>query len=621
MLQLENITVRFGDNPILLDSSIAISDHEKVGIVGVNGTGKSTLLKVMAQEIVPDAGSITMRRDIRMAYLPQEVDFVPGTSVLDACFAPWDKTSHLVGLWKQAVENNDSEAMERLLPQMDAQDAWDYERRAEEILHRLSITQISRPIETLSGGERKRVALAGTLIAEPQLLIADEPTNHLDLESIEWLEDYFSRSRLTLILVTHDRYFLDHVCQRIVEIDHRELYSYTGNYAQFLEKREERVANQASTEQKLRNRYRKELEWMRRQPQARGGKQKGRKDAFSDLESRIETLQQIAPEDSIELSSLTTRLGSKVVVLDQISHAYGDKILFENFSYTFARNERIGIVGVNGSGKTTLLNLIQEKIVPNHGTIEVGETVRFGYYGQFNPNWDENKRAIDVITDIAEHITDPESGVSITAGKLLQRFLFSADKQYTPVNKLSGGEKRRLFLCSVLMANPNFILLDEPTNDLDIATLSVLEEFLLRFKGCVVVVSHDRYFMDKIVDHLFVLTPEKKILDFPGSFTQYRQSIKNESATPSESYTSETPPATRPQRIYKKRSYKEEQEYIALGKEITHIEEELERLQSQMNSGVGNNDELQRWAREYQERTERLDTASERWLELDEKGN
>lgn len=618
MLQLENITIRFGEKPILLNSSLAISDSEKVGIVGVNGTGKSTLLKIMAQVLVPDSGSITMRQNLRLSYLPQDVDFRPGMSILDACFSPLDETSRLVGLWKQASEKQDDKTMEILLPKMDALGAWDYERRAEEILHQLSITDISRSVDTLSGGERKRVALAGTLIAEPQFLIADEPTNHLDLESIEWLENYFSRSRLTLVLVTHDRYFLDRVCQRIIEVDHHSLYSYNGNYATFLEQRNERVASQESIEQKLRNRYRKELEWMRRQPQARGGKQKGRKDAFSDLESRIETLQQIAPEDSVEFSSITTRLGNKVVVLDQISKSFGDKKLFENFTYTFARNERIGIIGPNGSGKTTLLRILQQEIAPDRGNVEIGETVRFGYYGQLTPAWDESKRAIDIITDIAEHITDPETGISITAGKLLQRFLFSPEKQYTPVQKLSGGEKRRLFLCSVLMTNPNFIILDEPTNDLDLVTLSVLEEFLLRFKGCVVVVSHDRYFMDKIVDHLFVLSPSGKVIDYPGTFTQYRSSsTRDESTLPKQNTPKED---SRPQRVTKKRTYKEEQEYIALEEKIATLEEEIQVLQTEMSNGMQGDNEIREMADRYQALTHHLDEASERWLELAEKG-
>lgn len=627
MLQLDHISKRFGDIEILDNVTFSLQDGDKIGLVGVNGSGKSTLLKIIMGELEPSEGTITRRRDLRISYLPQKPYFPPQTTVLQACFSPFDPLAQLVGSWEEAVALNNSVRMDELLPQMEAQQAWDYERKASEILHKLRITNTSLIVDSLSGGEQKRVSLAGILITQPDVIILDEPTNHLDVEVIEWLEGYLSRNKMTLLLVTHDRYFLDNICTRILEIDHAQVYGYEGNYESFLEKRQQRIENEVVLGEKMKNLYNRELEWIRRRPQARGGKQKARKQAFDSLQSDLQS--------NIKLHRETTTIspigsggyiGNKIIEIENLSKSYNQVPLINCFSYIFSRKDRIGIIGSNGTGKTTFLNLIQGLIPPDKGTIEVGSTVRFGYYAQITPQWDTTKRVIDVVTDIAEHITEAQTGQTITASQLLKRFLFDAKRQYTPLEKLSGGELRRLFLCTVLMGNPNFLILDEPTNDLDIVTLSVLEDYLINFSGCVLIVSHDRFFMDRIVNHLFVFGLEDgKIKDFPGTFTQYREHLKALEQTtgnkPLPDHHSEkkqqTSTRTKPKN---KRSYKEEQEYLQLGSDIEAMEKEVTSLEKQMSSGSLNGDELVSFGDRIRLLLSEIEQKTDRWLELGEIG-
>lgn len=645
MLQLENISKRFGNRLLFHNVSLSLQEGDKVGIVAANGTGKSTLLNIIMGKTAPEEGCVTKRNGITMAYLPQKPTFSPGMKVQDACFSPFDATSKLVGEWRQVVDAEDTTTMERLLPLMEAQGAWDYERRAGEILHRLNITNISGTVERLSGGEQKRMALAGILIMEPDLILLDEPTNHLDVELIEWLERYLSVARLTILLVTHDRYFLDAVCNRIVELDDQTLYAYQGNYEYFLEKRKQRLESKTAMSKKLRNVYTHELEWMRRQPQARGGKQKARKEAFGTLSTGLKQIEDSTGGEKLALSAGSAYLGNKVIELHNLSHNYDTKQLIKDFSYTFSRKDRIGIIGLNGCGKTTLVKILMGILPPNKGHVEIGETVRFGYYAQTSPHYPADKRAIEVITDKAEQITDFATGITISAARLMERFLFDSERQYTPVEKLSGGELRRLYLCSVLMENPNILIFDEPTNDLDLVTLNILADYLQSFGGCVVIVSHDRFFMDRIVDHLFVFTDGGKVVDYPGTFTQYRQevqqqelgaihfntvdskespfkaapanqSIYGKTGTSSQSKASDT---RRQQAIrQRKRTFKELQEYSALEEEIPRLEAKVESLQQQMSTGTMAPEALINAGREIEALLVRIDEKSNRWLLLSE---
>ncbi len=626
MLQLNNVSLSFGNRVLFTDISLSLLEGDKVGLVGVNGTGKSSLLRIIMGELEPDSGTITRRNGLRIGYLSQQHRFADGVRVIDAVFSPHDPTAHLVGAWQSAVERGDAEAQERLLPDMDRLSAWQYEQEATAILHALRITDVERPMELLSGGEVKRVALAGVLLQQPDLLILDEPTNHLDLEVIEWLEGYLSRSRLTLLLVTHDRYFLDHICTRIVEMDQQQLYSYEGNYETFLTKRQERLEQMAQTSDRLANIYRQELVWMRATPQARGGKQRARKEHFAELSSELSKARQILREQTtIEPLHSSVRLGKQVIELEGVSKSFdASKPLIRDFDYTFSRRDRVGIVGPNGCGKTTLLKMIIGELEPDSGSVLIGETVQFGYFGQKLPSYAPDKRVIDIISDIASHITDPVTGQSVSATQLLQRFLFTSDRIYTPVSLLSGGELRRLYLCTVLMASPNLLILDEPTNDLDITTLGVLESYLSSFEGVLIIVTHDRYFLDKLVEHLFVFERGGHIRDFPGNFTQYRlqQEVEAqqaaEQATPQE--TKSTAPAasqaTRQGNRKKRRSYREEQEFQQLEQQIPQLEGRIAELEQRMSSGRLNNEELLKAGEEIAQAQQEMEQASERWFEL-----
>lgn len=620
MLQLNNVSLSFGNRVLFTEINLSLLEGDKVGLVGVNGTGKSSLLRIIMGELEPDGGTISRRNGLRIGYLSQQHHFAEGVRVIDAVFSPHDPTARLVGAWQSAVERGDTATQERLLPDMDRLAAWQYEQEATAILHALRITDVERPMELLSGGEVKRVALAGVLLQKPDLLILDEPTNHLDLEVIEWLEGYLSRTRLTLLLVTHDRYFLDHICTRIVEMDQQQLYSYEGNYEAFLTKRQERIEQMAQTSDRLANIYRQELVWMRATPQARGGKQRARKEHFATLSAELSQARQILREQTtIEPLHSSVRLGKQVIELAGVTKGFEEsRVLFRDFDYIFSRRDRVGIVGPNGCGKTTLLKVLMGELQPDSGSVVIGETVQLGYFGQKLPHYAPDKRVIDIVSDIASHITDPVTGQSVSATQLLQRFLFSGDRIYTPVSLLSGGELRRLYLCTVLMSNPNLLILDEPTNDLDITTLGVLEGYLSAFDGVLIIVTHDRYFLDKLVEHLFVFERDGVIRDFPGNFTQYRlqQAAEPETkSTPPPSTSSPRQPSRQSSRK-KRRSYREEQEFQQLEQQIPLLEQRLTELEQRMSSGTLSNEELLRAGEKIAQTQQEMETASDRWFEL-----
>lgn len=625
MLQLSNVSLSFGNRVLFTDISLSLLEGDKVGLVGVNGTGKSSLLRIIMGELEPDTGAISRRNGLRIGYLSQQHRFAEGVRVIDAVFSPHDPTARLVGVWQSAVERGDAAEQERLLPDMDRLSAWQYEQEATATLHALRITDVERPMEQLSGGEVKRVALAGVLLQQPDLLILDEPTNHLDLAVIEWLEGYLSRSRLTLLLVTHDRYFLDHICTRIVEMDQQQLYSYEGNYEAFLTKRQERMEQIAQTSDRLANIYRQELVWMRATPQARGGKQRARKEHFAQLSAELSRARQTLREQTtIEPLHSSVRLGKQVIELKGISKSFEEgRTLFRGFDYVFSRRDRVGIVGPNGCGKTTLLKILMGQLEPDSGSVLIGETVQLGYFGQTLPSYAPDKRVIDVVSDIASHITDPVTGQTVSASQLLQRFLFTSDRVYTPVSLLSGGELRRLYLCTVLMANPNLLILDEPTNDLDITTLGVLESYLATFEGVLIIVTHDRYFLDKLVEHLFVFEEGGHIRDFPGNFTQYRLQQEIEVQQAAEQATAQEPKsiatasqATRQSNRKKRRTYREEQEYQQLEELIPQLEQRVVELEQRMSSGTLTTEELLKAGDEIAQTQSELDRVSDRWLTL-----
>ena len=612
-LQIENISKSFGDLILFNDISFTVEERQRIGLIARNGKGKSTLLKIIAGEEPLDAGKITMRSGIRVGYLEQEPDFNPELPVLEACLGRNVEKAAVVARYEKALEAG-GEELQHAIEEMDRLQAWDYENHAKQVLSRLKITNFAQPIKELSGGQRKRVALASVLIEQPDVMILDEPTNHLDIEMVEWLEDYLSRMACSLLMVTHDRYFLDNVCNEIVEIDDRQVYRYKGNYSYFLQRREERLQNLAAETARARNLLRTELDWMRRQPQARAHKAKYRIDAFYKLEEKA-TMMRDDSKVSLEIKS--QYIGNKIFVMKALSKAFGEKIITKDFYYTFARYEKLGIVGNNGTGKSTFIKMLLGKVKPDSGVVEVGETVKWGYYSQDGLAFNEEMKVIDVVKNIAEVI--PVAGKMLTASQFLQHFLFSPEKQYSYVYKLSGGEKRRLYLCTVLMSNPNFLVLDEPTNDLDIETLQILEEYLRDFKGCVIVVSHDRYFMDKVVDHVFVFNGNGDIKDFPGNYTEYRDWREEEKALAAK----ETEKSTATKQVYRtetkrKLTFKERKEYESLEEEIMLLEEEKNVIEQEMCSGVLDNDTLLKKSMRIQEVIELIDTKTTRWIELSE---
>ena len=617
-LQIENISKSFGDLVLFNDISFTIEERQRIGLIACNGKGKSTLLKVIAGEEPHEGGKITLRNDIRIGYLEQEPDFDDSLTVIEACLQRNSEKADIIARYEEAIASEDHSGLQHLMGEMDRLQAWDYENRAKQVLTKLKIKSFNQPIKELSGGQKKRVALAAVLIEEPELMILDEPTNHLDMEMVEWLEEYLSRMSSSLLMVTHDRYFLDNVCNEIIEIDDRRVYRYKGNYSYFLQKREERLQNLAAETARARNLMRKELDWMRRQPQARAHKAKYRIDAFYKLEEKAAAMRD---DSKVSLEIKSQYIGNKIFVLKALSKAFGSKVITKDFYYTFARYEKLGIVGNNGTGKSTFIKMLLGRVAPDSGTIEVGETVKWGYYSQDGLSFNEQMKVIDVVKNIAEVI--PVAGKMLSASQFLQHFLFPPEKQYSYVYKLSGGEKRRLYLCTVLMANPNFLVLDEPTNDLDIETLQVLEEYLCDFKGCVIVVSHDRYFMDKVVDHVFVFGGEGEIKDFPGNYSDWRCWREEEKANAAKEAAEKAAKTAAPKQSYRtetkrKLTFKERKEYESLEEEIMALEEEKADIEQAMSSGTLDNDTLVKKSMRIQEVIALIDEKSMRWLELSE---
>ena len=614
-LQVENLTKSFGDLVLFNGISFGIAEGQRIGLIAKNGSGKTTLLNILAGKEGYDEGKITFRRDLRVGYLEQSPKYPEELTVLEACFYHGNSTVELIKEYERCMETPGNPGMDELLVRMEHDKAWDYERRAKRILSQLKIRDFSQKIGHLSGGQLKRVALANILITEPDLLILDEPTNHLDLDMTEWLEEYLNRGSLSLLMVTHDRYFLDRVCSEIIEIDNRQLYSYKGNYSYYLEKRQERIEATNAEIARANNLYRTELEWMRRMPQARGHKARYREEAFYELEK---VAKQRTYDANVKLDVKASYIGSKIFESDHLCKHFGDLKILDDFSYIFARYEKMGIVGNNGTGKSTFIKILMGLEKPDSGTLDIGETVRFGYYSQEGLQFNEQMKVIDVITDIAE-VIELGNGKRLTASQFLQHFLFTPETQHSYVYKLSGGERRRLYLCTVLMRNPNFLVLDEPTNDLDIVTLQVLEEYLQNFKGCVIVVSHDRYFMDKVVDHLLVFKGQGDIRDFPGNYSDYRDwklakaEHEKEAAKPKEEKTQRV-------RLNDKRrmTFKERKEFEQLEKEIAALEEEKKQIEEALCSGTLSVDELTEKSKRLPLLNDELDEKTMRWLELSE---
>jgi len=614
-LQVENLTKSFGDLVLFDKISFGIAQGQRIGLIAKNGSGKTTLLNILAGKEGYDEGIITFRRDLRVGYLEQAPSYPAGLTVLEACFHHGNSTVELIKEYEECMETPGNPGLEELLERMEHEKAWDYERKAKQILSQLKIRDFNQKVEHLSGGQLKRVALANVLITEPDLLILDEPTNHLDLDMTEWLEEYLNRGNLSLLMVTHDRYFLDRVCSEIIEIDNKQLYSYKGNYSYYLEKRQERIDATNAEVARANNLYRTELEWMRRMPQARGHKARYREEAFYDLEK---VAKQRTYDSNVKLDVKASYIGSKIFEADHLCKSFGSLKILDDFSYIFARYEKMGIVGNNGTGKSTFIKILMglEKI--DSGTLDIGETVRFGYYSQDGLQFNEQMKVIDVITAIAE-VIELGNGKRLTASQFLQHFLFTPETQHSYVYKLSGGERRRLYLCTVLMKNPNFLVLDEPTNDLDIVTLQVLEEYLKNFKGCVIVVSHDRYFMDKVVDHLLVFKGQGDIRDFPGNYSDYRDwklaraEHEKEAAKPKEEKTQRV-------RLNDKRrlTFKERKEMEQLETEIATLEEEKKTIEEALCSGTLSVDELTEKSKRLPLLNDELDEKSMRWLELSE---
>ena len=587
LLDVQNISKAFGAHVLFENISFSIAEGQHVGLIAKNGTGKSTLLSLLSGKESVDSGSIIFRRDIKVGFLEQQPKFDPEESVLDACF-------------------NHQGDPDRIL-------------KAKQILTQLHITDLTQPMGQLSGGQQKRIALANVLITEPDLLILDEHTNNLDLEMIEWLEGYLQRGNKTLLMVTHDRYFLDRVCNLILELDNHTVYSYRGNFQYYMEKRQERIDATRAEIERANNLYRRELEWMRRQPQARGHKARYREEAFYDLESKAK---QRIEERQMRLKSKNVYIGSKIFECQYVSKAFDEKVILKDFYYNFQRFEKMGIVGNNGTGKSTFIKMLLGEVAPDNGRFDVGDTVRFGYFSQDGMKFRDDQRVIDVIADIADYI-DYGGGKHITATQLLQHFLFTPEQQYDYVYKLSGGERRKLYLCTVLMRNPNFLVLDEPTNDLDIQTLEVLEEYLQDFPGCVIIVSHDRFFMDKIVDHLLVFRGEGEIKDFPGNYTQFREweSLKPKELTDNKNNTSDTEKKEKREFVgeqRRKKTYKEKCEFERLEKEIAALEEEQKSIEEALCSGTLPIDELTEKSKRLPIIKDELEEKEMRWLELSE---
>lgn len=614
-LSVENISKAYGELTLFEGISFGINQGQKVGFIAKNGTGKTSLLNILSGKDTPDTGNVIYRKGLVVSFLEQEPELDDSLTVEQIIFSSDNPILKAVLRYEKAVENpDDSDELQAAFEQVEALNGWDFETSYKQILSKFKLDNLQQQIKTLSGGQKKRLALATLLLHKPDMLIMDEPTNHLDLEMIEWLEQFFAKENITLFMVTHDRYFLDRVCNEIIELDEGKLYSYKGNYSYFIEKKEERLANENTEISKAKQLYKKELDWMRRQPKARTTKSKSRIDDFYEIKERAS---QRRKEHLVELEINMERLGSKIVELHNVSKSFGSRKVLDKFSYNFLRGERIGVIGKNGTGKSTFLNIITGKMTPDSGKVVVGETIKFGYYTQEGIVPKEGQKVIDVIREYGDYIPLMK-GRQISAQQLLERFLFDRKKQYDYVEKLSGGERKRLYLCTVLIQNPNFLILDEPTNDLDIVTLQVLESFLFDYPGCLIVVSHDRYFMDKIVDHLFVFRGNTVIEDFPGNYSDFRV---YEDSTPTEN----TLKASVATKNYKQKdstirlSYNEQKEYANLEKQIEKLEKQKQQLESQFTTETWTVEEIQQKSIELQQLMEAIEQHTLRWFELSSK--
>ena len=616
LVSVEGISKAYGEKVLFEPISFGINKDQKIALITKNGSGKTSILKILAGTDTPDQGAVNCRKDTRISFLPQEPKLDSKLTVEQAILQSGSKILNVIANYDRALENpDDQEAYQKAFEEMDQNDAWDFENQYKQILSKLKLDRLDAKVGELSGGQKKRIALCNILLEQPELLILDEPTNHLDLEMIEWLEDYFKKQKTTLLMVTHDRYFLERVCNEIIELDEGKLYSYKGNYSYYLEKRDARIAQEQVEAHKTKLHFKKELDWMRRQPKARTTKSKSRIEDFKIIKEKA---QQRRNDHEVQLEINMERLGSKMIEMHKVSKSFEDKVILDAYDYTFQRNDRIGIIGKNGTGKSTFLNLITEGIAPDTGKIVLGETVKFGYYTQKGIEVKEGQKVIEVIREFGDFIP-LKKGQKISAQQLLERFLFDRKKQYDFVEKLSGGERKRLYLCTVLIQNPNFLILDEPTNDLDILTLNVLESFLLDFPGCLIVVSHDRYFMDKIVDHLFVFQGKGKIDDFPGNYSDYRayeESAVKEIYNASSDQKKQNNDWKAGNKSENGLSFNEQKEYNKLEKDIRNLEKIRESLQNRFSTATINPEKIKSFSIELSEISEQIDVKTERWFAL-----
>ncbi|MBK9401210.1 MAG: ABC-F family ATP-binding cassette domain-containing protein [Bacteroidetes bacterium] len=612
----EGISKAYNEKPLFSKIDISLGEGQKMAIIAANGSGKTTLMRILAGKEVPDEGRLSMRNDLRVGYLEQDPFFAPEATVMDCIFEPGHPILHAIGEYERLLDKGgeiDQSELQVVMDTIDTLNGWDYEARAAEVLGKLGIHDLDKQTKFMSGGQKKRIALARLLIDDFDLLLLDEPTNHLDLDMIEWLEQYLKRVNKSIILISHDRYFLDNVCNVIVELENSKIFTYNGNYAYYIEKKTEKDDQERSTVDKARNVYRRELEWMRRQPKARTTKSKSRQDSFYDVE---EVAKSRRTEEKMQITMQMNRLGSKILELENICKSYDNHTLLKDFSYTFIRGEKIGLIGRNGAGKSTLLNIIMEQIKPDQGRVKTGETVVFGYYSQHGMTLPEDKRVIDVVKDIAEYV-ETGNGNWMGVSQFLNHFNFRGAKQHVFVSKLSGGEKKRLYLLTILLRNPNFLILDEPTNDLDIVTLNILEEFLDGYQGCLLMVTHDRYFMDRLVDHVFVLDGEGGVKDIHGNYTDYRGMFED-MPLKKEAKKAEVPKEKEaPVKKKVKLSFKEQKELQQLEQEIALMEHKKKMLLEKMNSGLSH-EEMVKCSKDFEQVEVQLDEKSLRWLELQE---
>ena len=614
-LSVENISKSFGERSLFNNLSFGINEGQKIGFVAKNGTGKTSILNILSGDESSDSGQVISRKNLKISFLPQEPILDPNATIEEIIQTSDNHIIKIITAYEEALKNpEDSIGYQKAFDLMEANQAWDFETVYKQILSKLKLNDLNQRVETMSGGQKKRLALANAILGQPQLLILDEPTNHLDLEMIEWLEVFFAKSNITLFMVTHDRFFLERVCNEIIELEDGELFSYKGNYSYYLEKRKARIENFTSETKKAKQLFKQELEWMRRQPKARTTKSKSRIDDFQDIKSRAH---QRRNDHEVQLELNMERLGTKVVELHAISKSFDEKKILDQFEYNFLKGERIGIIGKNGTGKSTFLNMITGNIAPDKGKVVIGDTVKFGYYTQKGIHIKEGQKVIDVVREFGDFIP-LKKGRQISAKQLLERFLFDRKKQYDFVDKLSGGERKRLYLCTVLIKNPNFLILDEPTNDLDIVTLNVLENFLLDFPGCLIVVSHDRYFMDKIVDHLFIFRGDSLVEDFPGNYSDFR--IYEDSKPPQSKKVSSERDSNKSnwkkQGEKAKLSYQEQKEYQRIEREIASLEREKKALENKFTTENWEADEIQKQSIQLQNIIESLNNKTERWFEL-----